>query len=230
MCCFKRVCFVLCMIVAVPSVLPSLKDAKLFIKNALKNPSVVGAVLPCSHGVGVELMRYVLHSQEEHPDRPLRILEIGAGTGPMSEVIVSHMRGIDHVDLIEISPDFCRVLHEKFDRYPNVSVRCLSIIDWHPTEQYDFIISTLPFNSFEYDLMNDIINHISKLVKPNGVVSYVAYLGMSSLIKNFTWGEKKKNHAKKMKRLEQWRANRLITKKTVLKNVPPINIYHLQFK
>lgn len=215
--------------------LANLKDAKLFIKSAFKNPHVVGAVLPSSHGVGEELTRYVLRSQKENPGRPLRILEVGAGTGSMSEVISSHVKkfieeGVEiQVDLIEISSDFCQILHDKFDQYPYISIRCLSVLDWQPTECYDFIISTLPFNSFEYELMDNIINHLTKLIKPGGVISYVAYAGIAEVKKHLLWGKKKIEHVKKIKRLEQWRAHRLKRKKTILKNVPPINIYHLQF-
>jgi phospholipid N-methyltransferase len=104
------------------------EDAKLFIKSAFKNPREVGAVLPSSHGVGEELMHYVLQSQQKNPHKPLHILEVGAGTGPMSEVIISHLREGDHVDLVEISPEFCKILHDKFDTYHNVSIHCLSIL------------------------------------------------------------------------------------------------------
>lgn len=225
----KILWFSFSLVLTVPA-LANLNDAKLFIKSAFKNPCVVGAVLPSSHGVGEELMRYVLHYQKENPSKPLSILEVGAGTGPMSEVIISHLREFDHVDLVEISPEFCQILHEKFDKYPNVSIHCLSILDWRPVERYDFIISTLPFNSFAYNLMDSIINHLNRLIKPGGIISYVAYKGIAEIKKHFLWGEKKIEHVKKIRRLEQWRVHRLISKKTILQNVPPINIYHLQFK
>lgn len=221
--------FSLTVMLVVESACTNLKDAKLFIKNAFKDPSVVGAVRPSSKSVGEELMRYVLKSQQENPGKPLRILEVGAGTGPVSEVIISHARACDHVDLIEIFPDFCKVLHEKFDTYQNVSIQCLSILDWQPAEPYDFIISTLPFNSFEYDLMNGIVNHFELLIKSGGVISYVAYVGISGLIAHFAWGHKKTEQVKKIKRIKQWQESHLKSKKTILKNVPPINIYHLQF-
>ena len=96
------------------------KDAKLFIKNAFKNPNIVGAVLPSSAGVGKELMSYVVRYQKNNPNVALNLLEVGAGTGSMTEVIVASLRDIDHLDLIEISPEFCQILHDKFDKYPNV--------------------------------------------------------------------------------------------------------------
>lgn len=206
----------------------SLKDIPLFLKSAFRNPNVVGAVLPSSSGVGRELLRYVVRSQKENPSKPLKILEVGSGTGEVTAAIVENLRDIDHVDLVEISPEFCQVLHEKFDKYPNVSIYCLSILDWQPTEQYDYIISTLPFNSFEYGLMDNIVNHLTGLIKPSGILSYVAYAGIAEMKKHFLWGKKLSDHKRKMERLKQWRSQYQISKKTIIKNVPPINIYHLE--
>ena len=206
----------------------SLTDIPLFLLNAFKKPHVVGAVLPCMSGVGKELTRYVVQSQDDNPSRPLNILEVGAGTGAMTEVVIANLRDIDHLDVIEISPEFCEVLHEKFDKHPNVSIHCLSIIDWRPESQYDFIISTLPFNSFDYDLMDSIINHLTTLIKHDGMLSYVAYTGIAQIRKPFLWGKKRADHTRKMKRLKQWRSQYMIAEKTILKNVPPINVYHLQ--
>ena len=72
----------------------SLTDIPLFLLNAFKKPHVVGAVLPCMSGVGKELTRYVVQSQDDNPSRPLNILEVGAGTGAMTEVVIANLRVI----------------------------------------------------------------------------------------------------------------------------------------
>lgn len=205
----------------------TMRDVGAFIKSAIKDPHVVGAVMPSSLGVGEELTRFMVKSQRENPSKPLHVLEVGAGTGPMTEVIIARMRSVDHLDVVEISPDFCAILHEKFDRYPNVSIHCGSILDWKPAYSYDFIISTLPFNSFKYDLINNIINHMNILIADKGIISYIAYTGMAQLRGTFLLGKKKAEHRMKIKRIEQWRAQYEIAKKTIIKNVPPTNIYHL---
>lgn len=205
-----------------------IKDIPVFLVNAFKKPNVVGAILPCAAGVGKELTRYMISGQKENQDSPLHILEVGGGTGEMTEVIVAHLRAIDHLDVVEIVPEFCERLHEQFDKYPNVTIHCMSIIDWQPGYKYDFVISTLPFNSFEYDLMDSIIDHLGVLIKPSGILSYVAYAGIAEIKKPFLWGKKRADHKKKMKRLKQWRSHYLIAKKTIIKNVPPINIYHMK--
>lgn len=208
----------------------TMQDVRTFIKSAIKDPHVVGAIMPSSAGVGEELTRFMVKSQRENPSKPLRLLEVGAGTGPMTEVIIAHMRSVDHLDVVEISPDFCAILHRKFDKYPNVSIHCVSILDWKPAYSYDFIMSTLPFNSFKYDLMNDIINHMNVLIADKGIISYIAYTGMAQLRGTFLFGQKKAEHRMKMKRIEQWRSQYEIAKKTIFKNIPPANIYHLRIR
>lgn len=205
----------------------NIKDVPVFLKNAFKKPNVVGALLPCSSEVGKELTRYIVRSQKENPKKPLNILEVGGGTGAMTEVIIANLRDVDHLDVIEIGQDFCQMLHEKYDKYPNVSIHCLSILDWHPSYTYDFIISTLPFNSFDYELMNNSITHMTSLVTSGGILSYVAFVGIAQLKEPFLWGKKRVEHKMKMKRLKQWRSRYQIAKKIIIKNMPPINIYHL---
>jgi phospholipid N-methyltransferase len=203
------------------------QDFRAFIRSAIKSPRVVGAIMPSSADVGEELTRFIVQAQRERPSRALRILEVGAGTGSMTESIISHMRSTDHVDVIEISPEFCEILHKKFDKYPNVSIHCISILDWKPTYCYDFIVSTLPFNSFKFDLVNNIINHMNTLILDKGIISYIAYTGMAQLRGAFLFGQKKAEHRMKMKRINEWRSQYEIARNTIIKNIPPATVYHL---
>ncbi len=199
-----------------------------FVKNAATQPRVVGAVLPSSPSVGKELIRYVVMSQKQNSTKPLRILEIGSGTGAMTEIIAKHVRPLDKLDLVEISHDFCQVLHTKYDACPQISINCTSILDWAPKYQYDFIISTLPFNSFEYKFVDTVINHLGKLIKRDGVISFVAYAGVSRLKTAFTFGKKRVDQKKKVSRILAWRSRYQIAEKMIFKNVPPLHVYHLQ--
>lgn len=208
----------------------SLGERLVFAKEFFNSPVGVGTVFPCSKLVGTELVKYLVKLTQENPNRSLRILEVGAGTGSITEVIAGCLRSRDHLDAVELSKDMCTVLHQKFDSMPNVSVRCLSILDWQPEDQYDLIISTLPFTLFDVGMMASVIEHLKKLIKPNGILSYVAYVGGATLKKLFSWGEKGKEHAKKIAILKKLRKAYEIDKAIVWKNVPPIHVYHLQFK
>lgn len=206
----------------------SLGEIQSFLKAFFNDPSTVGAIFPSSSLVGNELVKYMVQTIAEHPDRPLRILEVGSGTGCMTQVIADNLRDIDHLDAVEISEQMCIGLHNKFDKFGNVAVHCISILDWNPKYQYDFIISTLPFNSLDFKLTITIIDHLTQLIKTNGVLSYVAYTGIAQIKEVFLWGKNKKKHQLKMKKLHELRNQFEIDAQTILRNIPPINIYHLQ--
>ena len=81
----KGLCFViLCTaFLASATVSVELKELAHFVVEFYHNPAQVGAVAPCTAAVGTELTKYIAQFKEEHPGEPLRILEVGAGTGPI---------------------------------------------------------------------------------------------------------------------------------------------------
>lgn len=220
--------FLLACVVLVSTVQCNLGERFVFAKEFFKSPGGVGTVFPCSQSVGAELVKYIVKSQQSNPSKPLRILEVGAGTGSITEVIASSLRSIDCLDAVELSEDMSVVLHKKFDSKSNISVHCISILDWSPQYHYDFIISTLPFTLFDIDMMVNAIEHLKKLIKPYGVLSFVAYLGGSTLKSFFAFGGQGREQRKKSAILKNLRGTYEIGSTVVWKNVPPINVYHLQ--
>lgn len=227
----RGVCFIiLCTaFLASASVGVELKELAHFVVQFCHNPAQVGAIVPCTAAVGEELTKYIVHFQEKHPGEPLHILEVGAGTGPVTLVIAEKLRsGFDTFDAVEISQEFCDVLHKKIDGNYDVNIQCASILDWEPDYQYDIIISTLPFNSLPLELMSDILDHMHTLIKSDGVFSYVSYAGVARVKKTFLWGIKKWEHVTKMEILDQFRKQYEIDTKLIFLNVPPIHVYHLR--
>ena len=87
-----------------------------WIKGVFRNPAKVGAIAPCSSYVADELTRYIMHEDR----KPLRILEVGAGTGPITKEIIKKMNEDDHLDCIELDAVYCDQLEEKFGEHENV--------------------------------------------------------------------------------------------------------------
>jgi len=114
--------------------------------QTIKHPSQVGALFECSSAVGEELMRYA----KEHSG-PKRILEIGAGKGSITRVICNYLSLQDHLDVVEIDPEYCVDLYKQFPKsnYPNVQIHCADILTFTNSEHYDYIICTLPLTVFE---------------------------------------------------------------------------------
>jgi phosphatidylethanolamine/phosphatidyl-N-methylethanolamine N-methyltransferase len=99
--------------VRVEKKLPRLDDEMQFIRSWLEKPLSTGAVMPSSKALARTMARYV------DPESNGPVIELGPGTGPVTEALVQ--RGIDlkRLILVEFNPDFCRLLRK---RYPAATV------------------------------------------------------------------------------------------------------------
>ena len=69
-----------------------------FIKEWVIHPAEVGACAPCSKYVAKQMVRFLETKQE----RPLRVLEVGAGTGTFTREIACYLKGKNfEFDVIE---------------------------------------------------------------------------------------------------------------------------------
>lgn len=84
-----------------------------FIRTWFEKPLSTGAVMPSSKALARTMARYV------DPRSSGPVIELGPGTGPVTEALVQH--GIDpqRLILVEFDTDFCRLLRA---RYPAATV------------------------------------------------------------------------------------------------------------
>jgi len=84
-----------------------------FIRTWFENPLSTGAVMPSSKALARTMAGYV------DPQSTGPVIELGPGTGPVTEALVQ--RGVDpkRLVLVEFDPDFCRLLRT---RYPAATV------------------------------------------------------------------------------------------------------------
>ncbi|HXX25367.1 MAG TPA: rRNA adenine N-6-methyltransferase family protein [Pseudolabrys sp.] len=90
-----------------------LDDEMQFIRTWIEKPLSTGAVMPSSKALARTMARYV------DPTASGPVIELGPGTGPVTEAMVE--RGVDpsRLILVEFDPDFCRLLRT---RYPRATV------------------------------------------------------------------------------------------------------------
>src|SRR5712675_2425571 len=90
-----------------------LDDEMQFIRSWIEKPLSTGAVMPSSKALARAMARYV-DPQSNGP-----VIELGPGTGPVTQALVQ--RGVDpkRLILVEFNPDFCRLLRT---RYPAATV------------------------------------------------------------------------------------------------------------
>src|SRR4051794_6215652 len=88
-------------------------DEVRFFRNWMEKPLRMGAVTPSGKALARTMAAYV------DPTIPGPIIELGPGTGPVTEALIA--QGIDpsRLVLVEFDPTFCRLLQE---RYPTATV------------------------------------------------------------------------------------------------------------
>lgn len=99
------------------------------------------------------------------------IVELGAGTGPVTVEILKRAKPDTKVMIVELDPDFCNRLRDKF---PNADIvegdaaRLDELLKIRGITQVDHVISGLPLPSFPADLRKSIIESSLKVLAPNG--------------------------------------------------------------
>src|SRR3974377_2204820 len=118
-----------------------LDDEMQFIRSWIEKPLSTGAVMPSSKALARTMARYV------DAEASGQVIELGPGTGPVTEALVEH--GIDQSGLIlvECKPDFSRLL---LTRYPEAAVvqgdayRLRRIVEVYVREPAAAVVSGLP--------------------------------------------------------------------------------------
>ncbi len=118
-----------------------LDDEMQFIRSWIEKPLSTGAVMPSSKALARTMARYV------DPQSSGPVIELGPGTGPVTEALVQH--GVDpaRLVLVEFNPTFCRLLRT---RYPAATVvqgdayRLRRLLETFVREPAAAVVSGLP--------------------------------------------------------------------------------------
>jgi phosphatidylethanolamine/phosphatidyl-N-methylethanolamine N-methyltransferase len=118
-----------------------LDDEVKFIRSWIEKPLSTGAVMPSSRVLARAMARYV-DPQSNGP-----VIELGPGTGPVTQALVR--QGVDpaRLILVEFNPDFCRLLRT---RYPAATVvqgdayRLRRVLESYVEEPAAAVVSGLP--------------------------------------------------------------------------------------
>ena len=85
-----------------------LRDEARFIRSWLENPKIAGAIAPS----GRFLARAMAHCVDPAGDGP--IIELGPGTGPVTQALLARGIAPERLILVEYEPRFCHLLAKKF--------------------------------------------------------------------------------------------------------------------
>lgn len=189
-----------------------------FVKQFLIHPSSVGSLFPSSKPLARALTHPMVTSS------PRRYLEVGAGSGAVTQSIVKKMSPGDTLDIVEKDPLFCRTLQEKYSLYPQITIYPLSIVDF-PGSGYDLVVSSLPLNSFSSGLVGQILRVYEQLVKPGGTLVYFEYMGIGTLKKWCLSPRLRQDFLKTLSLKADFIATHGAAVKQVWCNIPPARVF-----
>lgn len=87
-----------------------LQDEARFLRSWLDNPLQAGAIAPSGPALARAMAALVDVS------RPGPVIELGPGTGPVTQALIERGVAEDRLVLVEFDPDFCALLRQRFPR------------------------------------------------------------------------------------------------------------------
>ncbi|MFC5724847.1 class I SAM-dependent methyltransferase [Streptomyces gamaensis] len=157
-----------------------------FLREARHSMRTTGAIAPSSGRLGEGLAAPL---PAPGTRGPVRVLEVGAGTGTVTRAIASRLGPGDRLETVEFNPAFVRVLRQALRRDPvlaaaadRIRVVPESITELPLTEHgYDVIVSCLPFTNFEPEVVRSLLERYLTALVPGGHLTYFGYLGTQGL-------------------------------------------------
>ncbi|NLX95101.1 MAG: methyltransferase domain-containing protein [Rhodopirellula sp.] len=207
-------------------------DHRLFFREFLRNFHTTGAVLPSGRRLSTALARYVGENGV-----PRRILEVGPGTGAVTRRIVAAMRPSDEVDLVELNDRFVAHLRECIDTAPDfrsvagrIRVLHCAAEELAADEPYDLIISGLPLNNFNPAEVERILEALTRLLKPAGILSFFQYIGIRRA-RALVSGRRERERLRGIGvALAAVLDGHEVRRDWIWPNVPPAWVHHVQFQ
>jgi len=175
-----------------------------FVTQTLKHFRLTGAIAPSS----AFLARAMTRSLDRRPPVPWRILEVGAGTGPMTSAIVRKMRDGDELECYELNPDFCRHLRRRFQhevlfrrRARQVVIVEQDICGLPAGRRYDLVVCSLPFNNFQPELAQQIMALLCNALQPGASLVFFEYLFLRQAVQAVNFNRQERERLAKIEKI-----------------------------
>lgn len=145
----------------------------LFFKKFLKHGTRVASVAPSSRSLALAMCRFVDAS------KPQVLVELGAGTGPVTKVIVEKMHPKSTLIAVEIDEDFARVCREVA---PKATVLTCDVTELSNQlqelgiEHVDVMMSGLPTPSLPKAVNRAVLTCLEPLSKQGSVFSQLTVM------------------------------------------------------
>jgi phospholipid N-methyltransferase len=145
-----------------------MNDFTLFLGKFLRHGTSIASVAPSS--------RWLSQATVGNIDwgKARAVVELGAGTGPITRVIARNAAPECRVVLVERDPDFARLLRERFQERPNFDIVAGDVCDLadilgqRGIDRVDHVISGLPVPSLPRATQQALFEAVGKVMRSDG--------------------------------------------------------------
>jgi phospholipid N-methyltransferase len=176
------------------------KDSLIFAREILRNPRAIGAALPSSPRLAKAM------AAEVPLDAPGLVVELGAGTGIVTEALLRRGLPPDKLVVVELSPGLAAHLRRRF---PHLRIIEGDAAHLHTLLGADFhnistVVSSLPLRSLPGNVVYRIVRQFERGLRNGGTLVQFTYdpRGAHRMIEHF----------------------RQVSSRTVWQNVPPAKV------
>src|SRR5688572_4288287 len=139
------------------------QDEARFLRSWLERPLVMGAVTPSGKILARTMASYV------DPRIPGPVIELGPGTGPVTDALIRRGVAQDRLVLIEYNPDFCKLLKRRFPKAAIIQGDAYDIreaLEDVLSEPAAAVISSLPLFTKPLETRRHLLNAAGDLLHP----------------------------------------------------------------
>ncbi len=159
-----------------------LDDEFRFIRSWIAKPLTVGAVTPSGRALALTMAAYV------DPGATGPVVELGPGTGPITQALIE--RGVDpkRLVLVEFSPTFCHLLRQRFPQARVIQGDAYSlrrILSHELSGPAAAIVSGLPLFNKPLKTRLRMIREAFTLMRPSAPFVQFTYAAVGPIPKGF---------------------------------------------
>ncbi|KQT79779.1 phospholipid methyltransferase [Methylobacterium sp. Leaf465] len=141
-----------------------LEDEARFLRSWFERPLVTGAVTPSGKMLARTMASYV------DPRISGPVIELGPGTGPVTEALIRRGVEQERLILVEYNPDFCKLLQKRFPRATILRGDAYNIRETFGTmlaEKAAAMVSSLPLFTKPLEQRLDLLNAAHEMMHPS---------------------------------------------------------------
>ena len=209
-----------------------IRDHLVMAKESLSHFHYTGCVCSSSRWAAQALTR-PLQNRNGHSTAQ-RIIEIGAGTGPVTTVILEYMKPGDTLVVCEMNPNLMKALKERLANDPNylkhknnVEFVTKAIQEYESDELFDSIICALPFLNFDVRTVDEIFTKLLNITTDEAQMTYFEYMGLKRIGQIASLPKRRKRLREFESYFDEVYKPRLQGTDRVWLNVLPIKVYTL---